>query len=103
MTFGSEPGSGLSRQSIVTASADETAQSDGSVERSGIERGRRRRDVAPDLHFHFSFAPDVGRSDPHRSHPKSGRNILLARKNCALNITTYAISEHYNVFALRAL
>lgn len=62
MTFEPEPGSGLSRQSIVTASADETVRSGGSVERSGIERGRRRRDVAPDLHFHFSFAPDIGRS-----------------------------------------
>lgn len=45
MTFGPEPGSGLLRQSIVTASADETVRSAGSVERSGIERGRRRRDA----------------------------------------------------------
>lgn len=45
MTFGPEPGSGLFASAIVTASADETARSAGSVERSGIERGRHRRDA----------------------------------------------------------
>ncbi|KTD99960.1 hypothetical protein ATE68_05645 [Sphingopyxis sp. H038] len=49
MTFGPGPCSGPSRQSIVTASADETAQSGGSVERSGIEHDRRRRDAKLDV------------------------------------------------------
>jgi hypothetical protein len=45
MTFGPEPGSGPFASAIVTASADETARSGGLVERSDIERDRRRRDA----------------------------------------------------------
>ena len=36
--------------------------------------------------------------------PKADGVLMLpAWKNCALNITTYAISGHYSVFALRSL